>query len=152
MFWARTALGLLGCLVSSGLCALSLQYGTFFQISGIQLQEGRPVLPVSRGKYADIRVLDKATFAFLTTCPSDCLQPSEEGAVSISRFRAAKTQGNMWIADVEIDQRWLITFLVFRKGNTYRFGIPEEFVFLDEHFQKQVEEMLAKQAADFSDK
>ncbi|MBR4592565.1 MAG: hypothetical protein IKO35_05095, partial [Elusimicrobiaceae bacterium] len=66
MFLAKRAVVLGWCLLSVlGLRAFDLQYGSLFQVSGITLQNGSPVLPLTRGKYVNVRVLDKDTFDFL---------------------------------------------------------------------------------------
>ena len=98
------------------LCAFDLQYGSLFSVKGITLQDAKPVLPFSRGKYANVRILDKATFDFLKTCTSLCKQPAGSGEIKLAAIRAAKTRPGMWIADVSVDEKWLLTFLVFQNG------------------------------------
>ena len=66
MFYKRIVLLGLCLWASSGLCAFTLQYGSLFKVADITLsQEGKPVLPLARGKYANIRVLTKDTFEML---------------------------------------------------------------------------------------
>ena len=98
----------------TGLRAFDLQYGALFSVTGIELKNNRPVLPLTRGKYANVRVLDKETFALLKSCAPSCQQKDVDGNTEIKSFRAAKTRTDMWIADVAVDERWLLTFLVFK--------------------------------------
>ena len=89
MRWFLRAVLLVGLLGSTcGLCAFDLQYGSLFNVKGITLKNGLPVLPTSRGKYANVRVLDKGTFELLRTCPADCKQPAADGQVQISHMTA----------------------------------------------------------------
>ena len=143
MRWFRRAV-LLGCLLSStcGLCAFDLQYGSLFNVKGITLKNGLPVLPLSRGKYANVRVLDKETFELLRTCGAVCKQPVAEGQLDISHIRPAKTRPDMWIADVSVDKKWLLTFLVFKKGEEVSFISPEGVEILDAPWLSRVRNLL----------
>ena len=143
MRWFRRAV-LLGCLLSStcGLCAFDLQYGSLFNVKGITLKNGLPVLPLSRGKYANVRVLDKETFELLTTCGAVCKQPAAEGQLYLSHIRSAKTRPDMWIADVSVDKKWLLTFLVFKKGKDVSFISPQGVEILDAPWLSRVHSLL----------
>lgn len=109
-----------------GLRAFDLQYGSLFTVHGITLHKGRPVLPLSRGKYANVRVLDKGTFEFLKTCAPACVQADAGGKVRVHHVRAAKTRPDMWIADVAVDERWLLTLLVFKHKDEFSFVLPQD--------------------------
>lgn len=125
-----------------GLCAFDLQYGSLFNVKGITLNNGLPVLPTSRGKYANVRVLDKGTFELLRTCGSGCKQLPAQGEVQISHIRPAKTRPDMWIADVSVDEKWLLTFLVFKKGGKVSFISPEGVEILDAPWLSRVHNVL----------
>jgi hypothetical protein len=86
--------------------------------------------------------LDKETFEFLKHCRQNCTQPSGEGAVQVREVRPAKTRDGMWIADVSIDGKWLITFLVFRHAAAYEVKQPEHFDFLDIVLKGRVEKLI----------
>lgn len=147
MFWIkRTALAAVLLSVSCGLCAFDLQYGSFFKVSQISLQGGRPVLPLARGKYANVRVLDKETFSFLKTCSGVCRQEEESAAPRVYEIRAALTRKGMWIADVSFGDKWLVTFLIFQNLDGYGIVEPENFTFLDSRLKKQVHQLLAQAA------
>lgn len=135
---------LLGCLLSStcGLCAFDLQYGSLFNVKGITLKNGLPVLPLSRGKYANVRVLDKETFELLRTCPAACKQPAADGQVQVNHIRPAKTRPDMWIADISVDGKWLLTFLVFKKGEKVSFISPDSVDVLDTVWLGRVHDVL----------
>ena len=128
-----------------GVGAFDLEYGTLFRVSGIALKQNRPVLPLTRGKYANVRVLDKATFETLKACPSLCRQEKGEGELQIRSFRAAKTRAGMWIADVAVDQKWLLTFLVFQKEGQFSFVVPQAVTVLDPNWLSRVEQLLRAQ-------
>lgn len=126
--------------------ALDVSYGSLFQIFNVSLRDGAVVLPLSRGKYANIRVLGRETLDFLTACPKTCVQDAAGGKVNVEEFRAAKTRGGMWIADVSFDGRWLVTFLVFQNENGYAVKPPEDFRFLDKNLRLRTEQILADAA------
>ena len=143
MIWiARTALVVLWLCVAGELCALTVEYGNLFKVSDVQHKNGRPVLPLTREQYDNIRVLDKETFEFLKHCRQNCTQPSGEGSVQVREVRPAKTRDGMWIADVSIDGKWLITFLVFRHAAAYEVKQPEHFDFLDIVLKGRVEKLI----------
>lgn len=146
MFFKRTALTASLLAASCGLCAFDLQYGSFFNVSQIALQNGRPVLPLARGKYANVRVLDKETFAFLKTCSADCRQEGVSAEPRVYEIRAALTRKGMWIADVAFGDKWLVTFLVFKNPDGYGIVTPDHFTFLDLRLKAQVEQLLARAA------
>lgn len=128
------------------LCALDVSYGSLFQIFNVSRRDGKVVLPLTRGKYANIRVLERETLDFLTACPKTCVQDAASGQAKMEDFRAAKTRGGMWIADVSFDGRWLVTFLVFQNKNGYAVKPPEDFRFLDQNLRRRTEKMLADAA------
>ena len=122
--------------------AFDVQYGSLFKITGIGLEKGRPVLPLSRGKYANVRVLDKSTFDLLKTCAPACKQESAAGEVRLQEVRAAKTRPGMWIADVAVDGKWLLTFLVFQQKDGFSFIVPQDVVVQDEAWLTRVKTQL----------
>ena len=147
MVCKRTVLTFYFLFVSCGLCAFDLQYGSFFTVRNIVLKQGQPVLPLARGKYANVRVLDKDTFLFLKTCVGDCRQESVSAAPALFEIREALTRPGMWIADIYFDGKWLITFLIFQNKSGFDVKEPDDFVFLDKQLKKEVEKMLSSAAA-----
>lgn len=127
------------------LCAFDLQYGSLFNVEGIALQEGIPVLPLSRGKYANVRVLDKDTFDFLRNCASSCKQPGGNGEIEVFAFRAAQKRPGMWIADVSVDEKWLLTFLLFQSKNGIDVVVPEGIKIQNRRWLDKVRDLLKKQ-------
>ena len=142
----RTVLAAVLLSVSCGLCAFDLQYGSFFKVSQIVLEDGRPVLPLARGKYANLRVLDKETFSFLKTCSAHCRQEGVSAEPRVYEIRAALTRKGMWIADVAFGDKWLVTFLIFKNPDGYGIVTPDHFTFLDLRLKAQVEQLLARAA------
>lgn len=127
--------------------AFDVLYGSLFQISNVSRLEGKTLLPLSRGKYANIRVLTRETLRFITACPEPCVQDAGAGKIKAEEFRAAQTRGGMWIADVSFDGKWLITFLVFQNKNGYAVKPPENFLFLDKNLRRRVEKILTDLAS-----
>ena len=122
--------------------AFDLQYGELFCVTNLTQEKGKVVLPVTRGKYNNVRVLDKETYRLLKTCGPSCKQESSGGVVSIKQIRAAKTRDNMWIADVAVDNKWLLTFLVFRTKDEFSFIIPQDVRFNNEKWLEQIKQLL----------
>lgn len=139
-----TALGMLFC--SPTLWGFKVQVGSFFEIDKITQRKGRLVLPVTRRKYHDVRVLDRDTFAWLLTCgeQSVCKQAIASVPFQIEQIRPAQTRADMWIADVSFADKWLITFLLFKNGNDFSLQEPKVFKFLDSQLQTQVFDALKK--------
>lgn len=129
----RQAVAVILCLLSaSSGFAFDVQYGSLFKVKGIKLKNGLPVLPLSRNKYANVRVLDKETFEWLKGCTLFCKQTeAAPGEISIISIRAAKTRPGMWISEVAIDQKWLFSFLVFQHEKQVDVIDPEGVEVLD---------------------
>ena len=139
--------GLLVLLSAVWLRAFDLQYGSLFTVRGITLEKDRPVLPLSRGKYANVRVLDKETFALLKTCALSCVQEGE-GKIQLRQLRVAKTRPDMWIADVAVDERWLLTFLVFKNKDGFSFIVPQDVHILQARWLDDVKALIQTQISD----
>ncbi|MGN0023820.1 MAG: hypothetical protein ACI351_00080 [Candidatus Avelusimicrobium sp.] len=149
-FWGRAFFVLaavFGC--SWNLRALTVSYGSFFEVSGVVRAADKVLLPLTRGKYANIRVLTRETLDVVKNCSESCVQDAGAGEIKIEDFRAAKTSGGMWIADVSVDGRWLITFLIFQNKNGYGIKPPDEVQFLDKILLVRTERALAALADEF---
>ena len=129
----------LGCVAS--LHALEVQYGSLFRVQGIELKDNRPVLPLSRGQYANVRVLDKETWEFVRTCKSPCTQTAT-GEIEVFSLRAAKTRPGMWISEVAVDKKWLLTFLVFKEGKKFGFITPQPVTIQDSAWLDKLHRLL----------
>lgn len=112
------------------------------KITGIERAKGKLTLPVERKQYANIRILDKDTYRFVTSCQTPCVQEVQTVTVSVSEVRSAKERPSMWIATVAFNQAWQGTFLVFRQGETYRVKPPANLLFLQQALKKQTEETI----------
>lgn len=147
MFFFKRAAVLGAVLLAAGaLRALEVQYGTLFTVSAITLENGRPVLPLTRGKYANVRVLGRETYRLLQHCAPVCRQEGSGERTEIFSFRAAKTRPDMWIADVSVDGQWLLTFLVFKNKDGFRVIAPKDITVSDQDWLARVEQMLQAQA------
>ncbi|MBR5151826.1 MAG: hypothetical protein IKW71_03260 [Elusimicrobiaceae bacterium] len=139
----RVKWALLVCLLGvPALHALDVSYGKFLKITGIERTAGQVVLPVERKKYYNVRILDKSTYQFLTTCVPPCIQQVAKVAVVVQDVRPAQTRPDMWIVTVALNQDWLVTFLVFEKSGTYNVKSPKNLLFLQDVFKKEVEQTV----------
>lgn len=130
---------------AAGAGAADLIYGDFLLVRGISRSNARLQMPLSRKKYADVRLLDRSLYRFLLSCGEKCsFQPSGK-EYSISSVRAAKTRPDMWIAQVEVNNQLALTFLIFKEGETFRFVSPSDVIFKDKSFLTAIEASLKAQ-------
>lgn len=146
-FLGRAVFALAVLFFPCSLRAFDVSYGSLFQVANVSISAEKVTLPLSRGQYANIRILTREMLDFIKTCPEGCVQDAADGDIKVEEFRAAKTRGGMWIADVSFDGRWLVTFLVFQNKNGYAVKPPEDFRFLDKNLRSRIEKMLAESAA-----
>ena len=142
MFGLRQATIILFLLSVNGGFAFDVQYGSLFSIKGIEIKNGSPVLPLSRKKYANVRVLDRETFEWLKGCAPFCKQFDTPGEADILSVRAAQTRPGMWISEVSIDQKWLFTFLVFQHEKQVDVVNPEGVKILDVGWVDRIHRLL----------
>jgi len=138
----RIALAAIYLLFPSGLRAFDVSYGTLFRVEGVQYKKGRLVLPLTNKKYANVRILDKDTFDFVNTCNDNCTHPAGEGKKTVSSLRKAVSREEMWIGEVDIDGKWLLTFLVFYDGKHTKIVTPSPVVFTDAAWLEQIKKLL----------
>ncbi|MDO5765250.1 MAG: hypothetical protein Q4P84_06095 [Elusimicrobiales bacterium] len=131
--------------------AFDVSYGSLFQVANVSVSADKVTLPLSRGQYANIRILTRQTFDLVKSCSGLCVQDAGSGEIKVEEFRAAKTRGGMWIADVSFDGHWLVTFLVFQNKNGYAVKPPEDFRFLDKKLRSLTEKTLTDLAAQDAD-
>ena len=136
------AVGILGLPLT--VCGFDVTYGSFFTVRGVTQKQGKPVLPTTRGKYVNVRVLDKETVDFLRACTENCVQQGADGQTEVTSLRAAKTREGMWIAEVAVDKRWLLTFLIFQNPTGYGVVAPEAVAIKQKSWRRQVEQQLAE--------
>ncbi len=98
-------------------------------------------LPQER-KYHNIRLLNQATYDFVSSCPLPCTQDLGNVAPTVQALRPARTRDNMWIAQVSFNRAWLITFLVFKKGENWRITAPQHFTFLSDALRAQTHRVI----------
>ena len=143
LFGRMALVGLL--LLPLRICALDVAYGSFFTVRGVTLKNNRPVLPITRGQYANVRILDKKTFDWLADCKEPiCKQEASGGQIEVTAIRAAKARSGMWIADISVDSRWLLTFLVFQNPQKYGIVVPDVIRIEDTGWHRQVEKQISE--------
>lgn len=112
-----------------------------FTILGVSRPEGKVVFPSER-TYQNIRILDKSTYDFVTACQVPCVQTFALVTPVVASVRPAQTRKQMWIVQVDFNHAWLITFLVFKKGEDYSIKLPEHFKFLSSSLAQQTHEVI----------
>lgn len=139
-----------GILLPIAACAFEVAYGPFFTVQGVEIRQGMAVLPLTRGKYANARVLDRETFNWLNRCKDKrCVQTDRGAQTEILVLRAADSRENMWIAEVAVDQRWALTFLIFEHESGYRVVVPESIKVNRKDWFKSLEVQLAQAVDQF---
>ncbi len=145
MFWGRPfAPALLFAAVSAG--AFDFQYGDVLRVSAVTRAQNALRLPLTRGKYANIRVLTRPVYEFLLSCAEPCRLERAETGFSVAEFRAAKSRPGMWIADVDFNGELEVTFLVFKNKSGFLVKTPEPVAFMDRALQKRVYTALQTRA------
>lgn len=134
--------------LAPALHALDITVDSSFKILAVVRSDGKISLPVERSKYYNIRILNKETFDFVQTCTEPCVQSLSDVMPSLQEVRPAKTRENMWLATVNFKNAWLVTFLVFKRGNNYAVKSPENFVFLDSMLQTQTRNIILQAVAE----
>lgn len=115
-----------------------------FTISGLTRSAGKLEFPAERKQYHNIRILDRATHDFLVSCPVPCIQPLTDVTPAVVEVRPAQTRKNMWIVQVAFNQAWLITFLVFQKGNNLDVKLPDHFTFNSDALAAQTRQIVVQ--------
>ena len=137
----RTGWVFLLLLFTPALHALVVEVPGSFTISGVTRPAGKVVLPSER-TYHNIRILDKSTYGFVSACQEPCVQTLVSVTPTVVEVRPAQTRAGMWIMQVDFNGAWLITFLVFQKGNDFSIKEPEHFQFLSDALARQTREVI----------
>ena len=140
---AGVLLGL--CLLWAGNAhAFAVQYGNLFKVRAVRVRQGVPVLPLTRGKYEDVRVLDKATFALIKSCgglgeKEVCTQPAQRCEWRTGRITPVSGASAAWRVEVICNEQWLVRFLAEKGENGYTFTAPRSFSFMPDGPKKQTQ-------------
>ena len=137
----RTGWVFLLLLFTPALHALDVTVPGSFTISGVTRTDGKVMLPAER-TYQNIRILDKSTYRFVSSCPEPCVQPLGSVSPVVADVRPAQTRAGMWIVSVDFNRAWRITFLVFKKGNDFSIKLPQYFTFLSDPLRTQTREVV----------
>lgn len=146
MFCLKRAPALLLLLFAVPAGAFTFSYGNFFDVKDVKNEGGALVLPLARGKYKNVKVLQKDVFDFLLQCRQACRYPVQEAQFVPADFRKAFTKEDMLIADVDFNGEITLTFLVFKNRNGFWVKTPEEAVFKDKKLEKRVKKQLIRLA------
>lgn len=135
-------------LFTPALHAFDVTVNRSFTISGLTHKEGKLVLPAERKEYHNIRILDKETHSFVSACIAPCVQTLADVTPNVVEVRAAQTRRNMWVVHVTFGRAWLVTFLVFQKGNDFEIKTPEHFVFNSDALAVQTRQKITQAVKD----
>lgn len=141
---ARRAVAAFACLLTAAAAhAFSFSYGPYFTVTSIRrTQKDGVVLPVARKKYRNIRLLSAKAYHVLDACGENCSQEVSYMHFNIGDWRKASTREDMLIADVEFNDQWAVTFLVFKNKSGFSVKTPEDFTFQDKALQTRVTDAL----------
>lgn len=146
MFWCKRALVCVWLLAAVPACAFTFSYGSLFEVKDVKNTGGALVLPLTRGKYKNVKVLSKEVYDFLLKCSVDCRYGGAGAAFEVRDFRKALTRERMLIADIAFNQEIILTFLVFKNKDGFSVKAPQEAVFKDRKLYRQVRQKLTQVA------
>lgn len=147
MFWIRRALVLcLGVLWAGPVCAFTFSYGNLLEVKDVQNKNGTLMLPITKRKYNNVKVLAKKVYSFLEQCKKDCRYETAGKKFEIAQFRLASSREDMLIVQVDIQQEIRLTFLVFKGKKTPFIKAPNEVVFKDKKWEAAIYQQLKELA------
>lgn len=146
MFWLKRMLALGSLLCAVPACAFTFSYGNLFDVKDVKNEGGVLQLPLSGGKYKNVKILEKDVYDFLLQCKTDCRYLAESTQFVSVDYRQAFTNERMLIADVDFNNEVTLTFLVFKNKDSFSVKAPQEAVFKDKKLQKQVKKYLIRLA------
>lgn len=138
----RTLLVLCFVCMAASACAFDWTYGNWWEVKDVKNEGGVLLMPLTRGKYNNVKVLSKNVYDFLSRCQSDCYSPADTAFFSVSSYRKAKTRERMLIAQVDINAELLVTFLVFKNKQGFSVKGPEAVVFKDKKLEQEIKKYL----------
>ena len=138
--------------------AFKVQYGNFFTIDRVRVEQGLPVLPLTRGKYETVRIVGKDTLEYIKNCRGAvekevCTQPAAE-RVTLRAGEIIPVPENpcQWRVEVVFDGQWLVQALAEKAGEQYKITYPRAFAFVrtdSVHKKTTAHTMFEKQVSDF---
>lgn len=133
-------------LVVTPVRAFTFSYGNLFDVKDVRTENGAPRLPLTRGKYRNIKLLSKQLYVFLGGCRADCRYEAQGSRFAADDYRRAFTNDRMMIADVTFNDEIILTFLVFKNKDGFSVKTPEEAVFKDKELERSVRQNLTELA------
>jgi len=115
--------------------AFEVQYGNFFTIARVRVKQDTLVLPLTRGKYQDVRILDKATFNYVKNCAGlseqeVCLQNIENISWRVGDILPVPAPVGKYIVSVIFNEAWLVQAVAEQIGAEFRITFPSAFAFI----------------------
>ena len=116
--------------------AFKVQYGNFFTIDRVRVKQGVVVLPLTRAKHEDVRILDSTTLEYVKSCGAlndkeVCRQDAAAvplRAGTIIPLPAEK--GCRWLVPVVFNEQWLVRITAVKNGAQEELIYPPVFGFV----------------------
>lgn len=143
--WRAPVLGL-ALLLCSAAHAFTFSYGSWFDVKDVKNENGVLLMPLSGGKYKNVKVLDKDVYRFLQQCKKDCRYDAPQAQFTSVDYRTALTNEHMLIADVDFNGQIALTFLVFKNKKGFWVKTPDEAIFKDRKLEERVKAYLTRLA------
>ena len=115
-----------------------------FKILDIVRTEEKLILPDERKKYHNVRITNRATYQFVLTCQQPCVQTLGDVVPVVQEIRPARTRLDMWIAQVDFNGAWLVTFLVFKHGDKLHIKPPQHVEFISDALKQKTYESVSQ--------
>ena len=132
------------CCLAMPVCAFTFSYGTGIKIQGVEIKSGKLLLPITRKKYRNVKIVSKELFQFLKKCTDECVYPVAEIKITSVDYRRSFTSEDLMIAEVELNQELILTFLVFQKANGISVKAPETVQFTNPMLYGEIEKYLTE--------
>lgn len=143
MFFIRRTLFALFCVcIAASACAFDWTYGSLLEVKDVKNEGGVLFMPLTRGKYNNVKILSKEIYNFLSQCKKNCYSSADTASFSVADIRKAQTNERMFIAQVELNAEVLVTFLVFKNKKGISVKSPEEVIFKDKKLEQEIKNYL----------
>lgn len=156
--YCKRILAVLSLLCAVNGYAFKVQYGNFFTIERVRVKQDVLVLPLTRGKYEDIRIINKDTFEFVKNCApltekEICKQDVDEFTLRVGEIIPLRDERGKRLVSVIVNEAWLIEVVAELQAQHYKFKFPSAFSFWQDKAPKKRKEKTVtdfeKQFTDF---
>lgn len=134
------------CLLAGCVCparAFTFSYGHWLDVPQVRQEGGALVLPLTNGKYRNVKVLSKDVYDFLLQCRQDCRYEADQVEFVSTDYRRALTHERMLIAEVELNGELMLTYLAFKNKNGISVKAPAAVTFRDQKLARRIQDYVA---------